>query len=183
MERHTHEASLTWAKQIRLEDLDVCLTHHCWSSPRWKAQQRSGLQSLWPWQIVPSVPAVALTVHCPHTHIWSEQHSSSLVQGWVGGTHIQTWKHVCKAHMVCCCIHGLSIFLPLSILWIHFRISSKRHYCMCSSFHIEIFITLADFNQETNILFVTIYKWFIINNNKIKIHLIYIVLFRVPKDT
>lgn len=52
-----------------------------WSvAPLWIAQQRSGLQSVWYWQVLPASPLVAFWLHWPHTHIWSPQHSSSLVQ-------------------------------------------------------------------------------------------------------
>lgn len=53
-----------------------------WTVPVWKAQQRSGLQSLWRWQMPPASPLVALWLHWPHTHSCSSQHSSSFVQDW-----------------------------------------------------------------------------------------------------
>lgn len=51
--------------------------------PLWKAQQKSSLQSLWNWQIVPASPFV-LFAHWPHTHSCPAQHSSSLVHVWGG---------------------------------------------------------------------------------------------------
>lgn len=138
MRRHMSQTDLTWAQQTVEKPLlssESGVVFFCFvflrvsllSSPRWKAQQRSGLQSLWPWQMVPSVPVVALTVHWPQTHIWSEQHSSSLVQGYVcGDTHV--CKQVCKAHMVCCCIHGQCIFVhSFTRSCILFSIRSKMH--------------------------------------------------------
>lgn len=50
--------------------------------PLWKAQQRSALQSLWYWQVVPASPLVAFWLHWPQTHSRLLQHSSSLVQDW-----------------------------------------------------------------------------------------------------
>lgn len=87
--------------------------------PGWKAQQRSGLQSLWPWQMVPSVPLVTLTVHWPHTHIWSEQHSSSLVQGCVC-THIQ-WETMFRgfAYLVSTCLTDTDVTCTV---WMHVKV-------------------------------------------------------------
>lgn len=58
---------------------------HEWSGcvlPLWKAQQSSGLQSLWYWQVLPAFPFVAFWLHWPHMHSCSPQHSTSLLQDW-----------------------------------------------------------------------------------------------------
>lgn len=77
----------------------------------WKAQQRSGLQSLWRQHVPPASPLVALPLHWPHTHSWSSQHSSSLVQGWGGG----------RTELVCfnvtVCVLGFSSELLKRSLW------------------------------------------------------------------
>lgn len=57
----------------------------CCTVPLWKAQQRSGRQSAWCWQVVPGSPLVAFWLHWPQTHKCSPQHSSSLVQGCKDG--------------------------------------------------------------------------------------------------
>lgn len=96
----------------------------CFSgSPGWKAQQRSDLQSLWPWQMVPSVPLVTLTVHWPHTHICSEQHSSSLLQGWVMQRHTFTC-HKANVLLLLLLLHAwwifwvVFVFIKKYILWL-----------------------------------------------------------------
>lgn len=54
----------------------------CCALPLWKAQQSSGMQSVWYWHVLPASPFVTFWLHWPQTHSWSPQHSSSLVHDW-----------------------------------------------------------------------------------------------------
>lgn len=79
---HTHTQTHTLAvisRRTSNQPREHCV---CCTVPLWTAQQRSGLQSVWRWQVLPDSPLVAFWVHWPHTHSCSPQHSSSLVQDW-----------------------------------------------------------------------------------------------------
>lgn len=89
----------------------------------WKAQQRSGLQSVWYWQVLPASPFVAFWVHWPQTHNCSPQHSSSLVQGTsigLQGRHLElcvSSRQYLPFPQSSLVMHPWSILFPRSLDW------------------------------------------------------------------
>lgn len=126
----------------------------CCTVPLWKAQQRSGLQSVWYWQVLPASPFVAFWLHWPHTHSCSPQHSWSLVQDWKNrnnGSHI---LNISAMHS-----SNANYFYNTGVL----KVTAMREHGTHLHFHkAETHRSIDDINDSPRVksaVFLVKYKW------------------------